>query len=256
MLAALMILLSPAAADSSVWKDVWINLAQTENRCGTFDYHPNGGMRIFYCHMLSQVSYAAFVESAPNPIFLSGPHSSAALDLDNPTTFGHYNPAFVSWLGEHLVPAVADPAFRAQTQGLYDTYVAPLARIHHQTYTKLHDPKNAACTARERTLYERFIQDGEARGYYERWFFYMNPSFCERADDSNWFFGNGFDGGVSGNVAKTTVGFWLRRSIDGTDAAFHAALIGLLETYDAGWLSTARRATPPSARTPPPPPRD
>jgi len=245
MLSALLVLLSAQASDAlPSWQSVWVNLSETENRCGTFDYHPDGGMRVFYCHMLSQLSYVQLLELSPYTIFLSGPHTISGLKLDDPRSFGHYNPEFVGWLGENLVPAAADPAFRERTQGLYNRYVAPLARIHYQTYAKLHTPQNAACTTREKERYAQNIQTGagaERGSYYERWFFYMNPAFCEHADDSEWFYDNGFDGGVSGNVVKTTVGFWLRRSMDGTDDEFYAALISLLETYDSTWLSKQSR---------------
>jgi hypothetical protein len=245
MIPVLLALLSARAAEEPLsWRQLWLKLPETVNACGTFDYHPRGGMRVFYCHLLSQLSYASLQQRSPHAIFLSGPHTPAALKLDDPRSFGHYNPEFVRWLGEEVVPAAADPAFRERTQGIYDAYVAPLARVHYLTWRKLNAPASAACTQREKARYVRYMESGEGAGwgaYYERWFFYMNPQFCDKADDQEWFYDNGFDGGVSGNVVKTTVGFWLRRSLDGTDDEFHAALIRLLETYDADWLSVQSR---------------
>ncbi len=245
MIVSLLALLSASAGEEPLsWEGVWLNLPETTERCGDFDYHPGGGMRAFYCHMLSQLSYAGLQERSPHAVFLSGPHTSQALTLDDPRAFGHYNPAFVQWLGENLIPAADDPALRERTQGLYDQYISPLARTHYLTWRKLNAPQNADCTAKERARYERFMQTGEGvtwGAYYERWFYYLDDKFCRKADDPNHAFSHDFGEGVSGNVVKTTVGFWLRRSIDGTDDEFYAALIRLLETYDAAWLSAQSR---------------
>ncbi|MFT5680237.1 MAG: hypothetical protein ACI8RZ_001143 [Myxococcota bacterium] len=243
MIVALLSLLSASAGEEPLsWSRLWMNLPETTERCGDFDYHPGGGMRAFYCHMLSQISYTGLQERTPHPIFLSGPHTPRALKLDDPRSFGHYNPEFVKWLGENLVPGADDLALREQTQGLYSQYVSPLARTHYLTYTKLNASENADCTAKEKARYARFMQTGEGvawGAYYERWFYYLDDRFCKKADDPNATYSMDFGEGVSGNVVKTTVGFWLRRSMDGTDDEFYTALIRLLETYDSAWLSAA-----------------
>ena len=46
------------------------------------------------------------------------------------------------------------------------------------------------------------------------------------------FDGTEIDGGYDGNVTKTAVGFWLRRSLDGTEPAFFEALVRLMNTYE------------------------
>ena len=74
--------------------------------------------------------------------------------------------------------------------------------------------------------------------YYERWFYFMNPAFCNKGQPNDrHLMSNGFDGGVNGNVTKTVVGFWLRRSMDGTFDAFAAGLKKGLEAYDPELLA-------------------
>jgi hypothetical protein len=65
----------------------------------------------------------------------------------------------------------------------------------------------------------------------------MNDSYCQlRRGDYDDYEDTGFDGGYEGNVVKTSVGFWLRRSMDGTDREFFDALVTLRNTYEPdGW---------------------
>jgi hypothetical protein len=66
----------------------------------------------------------------------------------------------------------------------------------------------------------------------------MNPRFCApRVSEDTRLDG----GGTDGNVVKTVVGFWLRRTIDGTADEFHANLARQLEPYDSAWLSANSR---------------
>ena len=169
-------------------RPLWNQLGSTTNSCPEqFDYHPKGGLLIFGCHVASVFTLQELHAASPHPIWASGPHGEE-LDLGNPSDFGHYDPDFVRWAGDALIPAARSPGFREATQGLYDENVAPLARIMWQTHRKL-----------------------EADHY----------------DD-------GFDGGVSGNVAKTAVGFWLRRELDGTADLWAANLHRLMSAYGDG----------------------
>jgi hypothetical protein len=226
----------------TVW-DVWLMLGGTTNTCDSFDYYPDGGMRIFHCHVLSVVDWADILQDAPHPIFLSGPHVDGEIKLRRcrsgapcARTFGHYNPAFVGWAGEALIPGAEDDAFRRRTQKLYERYVRNLARTFWGTHLKL--LSSPACTKGELALYQGAMDAGEA-DHYERWYNFMDPSFCSRAHgptgDGSGSTTSGFQ--VNGNVAKSTVGFWLRRRIDGTEGLFLKALERLLGAYDAQWLA-------------------
>ncbi len=71
---------------------------------------------------------------------------------------------------ERLIPGAMDKAFRAQTQGVYDRYVKPLATAFYITHRKIQaEPE---CFKREVARYQRFLS--ERRGVdmpYERYFF-------------------------------------------------------------------------------------
>ena len=213
-------------------REVWTHLHRTQNTCpDVFDYHPNGGMRIFACHLRSLISLEAVQRASGLDVFVAGPHSNAQLTLDSPDSFGHYNPAFVRWMADNLIPASRDSALRETTQAHFDQYVRPLARIFLATYRKLQ--REPDCFRRERERYVNAMQRGQlSYEFRERYFFFMNDEFCARPDDEDYFFKHGFDGGYSGNVTKTCVGFWIRRSLDGTDEEFYRGLTRLLTTYD------------------------
>jgi len=222
-------------------RDIWGLLGSSSNRCPElFDYHPDGGMRIFACHMASWMSLEALQKAAGVPIFLSGPHAAGKLELSSTSSFGHYNPAFVGWASQALIPGARDSAFRERTQAEYVAIVRPLARTHYQVWQKLHAPANADCVAAELDQYRAVMAGAKTDSWgehYERWYHFMEPGFCGSRTSLDDLSGAG---GHNGNVVKTVVGFWLRRSLDGTAQAWHDALVRLLQAYDGRWLASAR----------------
>jgi len=219
-------------------RDAWIKLPSSTNTCGDYDYFPDGGMRTFGCHTWSLFSYATLVKIAGIPAYVGGPHDGKQLILSAKNRFGHYNPAFVDWLGNHLIPGANDEKFRADTQPVYDSYIRSLARIFFVVYKKTeHEP---ACFEREVNRYVKMLNDKQVEGaFHERFFYFMNKKYC--ADPAGQFsYKYGFDGGYNGNIVKTTVAFWIRRTLDGTAMQFAEALTLLLETYDRDFLQKNR----------------
>lgn len=219
-------------ADGGPIREVWRGLINTQNQCsGTFDYHPNGGMRIWACHVVSLMTVQALQTLAGVPIFIGGPHDVANddLKLNEENTYGHYNPAFVTWATENLIPGADDQRFRFNTQRVYDQYVAPLARVFWATSEKAIN--NPACFEREVERFETLTANGELPFFdYERYFYFMNNDFCDTSDPDF----NRYDNRYDGNVVKTSIAFWIRRSADGTFDEFRAGLEKLIDTYGLG----------------------
>ncbi len=223
---------SPTEATQPDGPEAWLQ-RWGSNVCDSFDYHPNGGLQSSWCHRPAALTFAALAETARVPVFASGPHATE-LDLSSTREFGHYNPAFVDYLIDHGVHPRGSVVQRA-TQSSYDQHLKPLAAIFWKTRAKLQaDPK---CFAREKSAYAAAIKGGVA-GYYERWFYFMNPAYCSTPRrSSDWLMRHGSDGGVDGNVTKTVVGFWLRRSMDGTFESFGTGLEKLFAAYDPEAMS-------------------
>ncbi len=204
-------------------------------RCASFDYHPEGGIQSFWCHRPKSVEVAAVRALSGLPrIFASGPHRGDELVLDAPNDFGRYDPAFVRWLVDHAGPSPKDSAARRGTQAAYDAHMKPLATIFWKTWQKAQ--ANAACFAREKNAYADLVAKKRLpKQYYERWFWFMNPFFCDhgvRGGNDMFYFDNGGDAGVDGNVTKTVIGFWIRRTLDGTAPTFAEGLGRLIASYD------------------------
>ena len=209
----------------------WRELDRTTNTCGGYDYYPQGGMRAFWCHVRPHVDLMGLELMSGVPIWVSGPHSADGGPVWVADDFGHYNPEFVSWLVDNAVPR--DEGFRDETQSHYDRFARPLARTHHAVLRKLRE--QPGCAAREQQEYAKAIADGssETSGgwgpHYERWYDFLEPGFCGSMDKTR------PDGSYDGNVVKTAVGFWLRRTMDGTDKEWERGLVKLLDTYDSKW---------------------
>ncbi len=200
------------------------------SRCPDFDYFPNGGIQNFWCHRPADITMAAVRQLAGVDIFSSGPHKEDLL-LTATNDFGHYHPAFVRWLVDRAGPSPRGSVAQRATQKAYDAHLKPLAEIFWATLGKA--LQNRECFEREKSAYAGLItQKKLPKDYYERWFYFMNPYFCEKPKKSEDFMmKNGFDAGVDGNVTKTVVGFWLRRSIDGTMDTFAEGLKKVMASY-------------------------
>jgi hypothetical protein len=217
--------------------------------CSSYDYHPRGGIQSFWCHRPSRITLAAIRALAGTQVFASGPHKSS-LDLDAPgAEFGHYSPAFVRWLGEKAGPSPRGSAAQKATQAAYDAHLRPLAEVFFRTYEKA--SRDKACFQREQAAYAALIAKKKVpKGYYERWFWFMNPFFCDAsapARKDSFYYDNGFDAGYDGNVTKTVVGFWLRRAIDGTMEPFAEGLKKLVASYEPELAAKPAKPADPAA---------
>lgn len=220
-----------------------------KTQCSEFDYHPNGGLQSFWCHRPGRVTVASVRELAGVDIFTKGPHTADALKLDAASDFGQYNPAFVHWLVDKASPPERGSAAQKATQPYYDSHMKPLAEIFWKTHAKAH--ADQACFKREKAAYADLIAKKKLpKDYYERWFFFMNPYFCDNAPKvANFYYDNGFDAGVEGNVTKTVIGFWLRRAMDGTMDTFAEGLKKLLAAYEPELMTAPARPADPAALT-------
>lgn len=223
------------------------------SRCADYDYFPGGGMRSFWCHRPEDLDLEGLRAMAGVDIFVAGPHRKGMLAAGDPHDFGRYNPAFVRWLVDKGAPQGRDSAARKATQALYEANLRPLAEIFWKVHEKL--VADDACFQRERSRYEALVRNKTLpNGYYERWFFFMSPYYCSTpvasaSWDNQFFYDNGFDAGSNGNVAKSVVGFWLRRSIDGTRDTFVEGLKKLLAAYQPGLMIAPTRFPDPAALT-------
>jgi hypothetical protein len=211
----------------------WLALPRAEGHgCGTdliFDYGDGGGMRNFFCRALTIFSWKRFLTLAPVSPFRAGPHRNGKLDL-NSEEFGRYDPRFVRWATDNLIPARQDPTLRRSTQPIYDKSMRDLARTYWDVHRAL--TSNPTWRAAEQRAY--------VGGQRDSWI--LHDLLGDSSED--W-------GGYDPNHVRSATLWWFRRHEDGTADLWQQGLVRLLETYDRKWLDEHRQAwTRPLPRRP------
>lgn len=188
------------------------------------------GFRHKYTIAKKYVAIKLLEQSAKVPIFIAGPHKD---ELNfNSTTHGHYNPAFLKKAAVSLTKALKDPKFKQLAQKQYTTYFQGMARNYYLAYLKVNGKSNEwigkGLTKAERaeiidTYTSKMKSDdvGMAGNYIQETFRGYADKVSEH--DLDWY------------EAYTAPGFWIRRSIDGTDRQFFAMLTQVIDTFDAAW---------------------
>ncbi len=190
-----------------------------------FDYGADGGMRNFFCRALKVFSWKTLLALAPTAPFRAGPHKGGKLRLDSERDFGRYDPRFVTWAVDALIPAAKDSALRADTQAVYDGQVRTLARTYWEVQRAI--ASDAAWRAREVITYLRAADDASVG---------WDASVVGLYHDvlgADW-------GGYDPNHLRSATMWWLRRTKDGTADLWLQGLERLLTTYDAEWLAAHR----------------
>jgi hypothetical protein len=223
---------TPVAATSV--KDAWLALANDDNDttatgsgCADdliFDYGKQGGMRNFFCRTLTFFSWKTFLSLAPVKPFRAGPHRAGKLALNSERDFGRYEPKFVRWAVDALIPGASDDAFRRTTQAAYDFQIRDLARTWYQVWRTIHSDK--AWLNREMNTYLRAADDKSVGWDSEVVALYHDVMGTA---DNQW-------GGFDPNLVRSATTYWLRREKDGTAALWAEGLEKLLNTYDKPWL--------------------
>ncbi|MGA1872004.1 MAG: hypothetical protein ACMUJM_26100 [bacterium] len=208
---------------------IWLGIENAEYRCSLeenrsgVNYWPASGLRGLYCMVKSYISISTIQRISGKKIFIKGPHDKNGVDLYNYNSFAHYNPEFIKWAAENLIPADNDIMFREFSQKIYDKYFKSLCRTYFTTYLVL--AKKNELKENELKKYMQIMKEGRHFNYYQ----YTN--FLERYNsikNAKYIFGP--------NLTTPSVGFWLRRSLDGTEKDFNLLLKKVLEIYDNTFL--------------------
>jgi len=208
----------------TAWKNM--NLATDHGTTDPWAY-PENSLRDVYYRLKTFAEFGDVANAFGEEVFLSGPHTNAALNLEAQDDFGHYNPAFVVWVGETLIPGAADSAFRETTQAVYDEYFRKLARNAYFVYRKMlaelkSDPN--AMEAQKQAYLEAIKTDNILDCA-------LSCTIAEAADLSATE--EDFDSYLACSISC----FLVRRSIDGTFDEFYSVLLKLLKAYDSEFLS-------------------
>jgi hypothetical protein len=249
----------------------WTDLSHTD-KAGLTDRSSDGfdcktwlesGFRYLYCKVRTVVSFEKVQSIAGINIFrMGGPHDKG-LNLSDSFQFGHYNPEFLTWLDEYLIPqGMNDSRFNKLSRYVYKTHIGPIARAMYHSHEILFADTVAYADFRQR------FQDVK-KAYLEK--LANNEAFESRFAENPVTFSvikNGYQTALEQHIpvgfgteedlqekfrwlsdylatdknddfylANTAGGFWVRRSIDGTEAQIFQLLTKLLKTFEPEVLS-------------------
>ena len=195
-------------------------------KCDEFyTYLPETGLRGAYCQLHKAVSLSKIQSLVGVDMFVQGPHSKFGFNFDSRYDFGRYNPEFVKGLGGLISSSREHTKVKAAFQPLFDRYFKRQARAYLLVFNQLRDEQQYVDAIRQ--TYLQRIADKTLPSLF------LQESFREltsRLEAKRLGFELNF------YEVNTAHGFWLRRSIDGTQAAFHHALLELLNIYDPGFV--------------------
>ena len=205
----------------------WLGLNKSEMtwqeklaECGTA--LTEQGLRSLYCDVKPFIDYRKLQIVSGLPIFRSGPHSRIKLNIYAPYRFGYYNPKFLKWLQKNIIPAEQDGSFKQQTQPIYEQKIRTTAKAFYATYQIL--LANSEKFEAIKHEYIEHLKNNTLPEIYLQEKFRWLSDYLATEGKYDWY------------AANTAGGFWVRRSIDGTDKEFFQLLRKLLKTYDQDWL--------------------
>jgi hypothetical protein len=225
---------------------------------GDFDCktYLDSGFRFLYCSIRSVVSFDKVQAISGLSIFRAGgPHDNKEINLNDPFRFGHYNPEFLDWMENRIIPDRSDSWFKGVTQLVYNARIGPTARALYNTHEILYaDPQRyAAFLSRYQTVKKDYLEKLRLRKVGLSMFESSQPApledikarylkrIAEKGSDIGFELGTDVDWlsdylvNVKGDdlyLANTAGGFWVRRSIDGTEAQIFRLVTKLLQTFE------------------------
>lgn len=163
------------------------------------------GLRYQYAVLKKILSIEVLEKLTGEKVFVKGPHG-AELDYDA-DEFGHYNVVFLERMKGTLYRALDSKIFNRFGQKFYDKQLKGMVRAYHHAYLFIQEQDNVEETyggTYNRTLSNQYAYSAESKGF-------------------DWFNSN------------TAVGFWGRRTTDGTIGYFEQMMNTVLDKYDPGY---------------------
>lgn len=202
-----------------IWQHIAI--ANTPDNSGFYDLETPGNVR-WYLTNVNRAGIPNLLASANVPApFLSGPHSLQSWVVWGASSeeFGHYNPAFLTWLEINLIPSNKNSPMRFATQTIYDRAIRDMLRVHAIALHILQS--NPSLQAEVLKQYETY-QGSHSEYILEKFTnIALAASHRKEAKPRDFAF---------------AMGFWIRRDLDGTKTQFTKLMNKTLEMYDETFL--------------------
>ncbi|WP_246047668.1 hypothetical protein [Leptospira ilyithenensis] len=232
-------------------ESAWTSLPKATSYCSSLNPIPmeNNGYSNYFCYLRSFASPKQISELLGIPIFISGPHEGGELVTNHSSRFGFYHPEFPIRLRSYFLPGKKNPGFQKATQKIYDDYIRKTARAFFVVHRKLES--NQDYFDKETNRYIDLVSEKRLDPYYlDKYDLFLVPDFTDAEEESD---GSKFvswegDDIYPAVLVRETVGFWIRRRIDGTEPQFYLGLTDLLKLYDFDFYETRMKEKDPSAK--------
>lgn len=183
----------------------------------------------------SNMWHLKLMEACKSTIEILEALSGFSVYIKNPqvptgNAFKIYNPDFVRWAANNIIPAGNNSVFKLLTQKTYEEKLKPFVRSFYLTYLELQRNKVLA-----KIIREEYTSSVIKHGYFDKYSDYAANNGYEfstnspyrKAGDFCRYFG-----------APTQLTFWMRREIGNTDKIFAAGLESLLSFYDPVFMQS------------------
>ena len=162
----------------------------------------------FKGYPLNDYDYVEYEDQMAALKDMSG-HQFILKTADDGADFDHVNPEFVYWASSNLVPNPEDKLFEVPFKDIYNVLIRDQARGWVKAYLVFRKYENAV------SAYTEVYESGGHAGMYLMEA-YENEQLNEEVDPFR-------------------VGFWIRRTIDGSAPAFESGLKKIMVNYDRAW---------------------
>ncbi|WP_185969275.1 caspase family protein [Aliiglaciecola sp. M165] len=198
---------------------VWEKIANaTEpDQLGFYDRDYPGNVRWYLSNVKrSGIHVLLSTLGAPEP-FVSGPHTMQDWQVwrAEKGNFGHYNPAFLSWLDQNLLPQDKDSALRLATQTVYERAIKRMMRVYAISLITL----EAFPEIHQRAVRDYLNVEQSREQFILAVTKLAVASIGERPEAHSRDF-------------AFAMGFWVRRELDGTKEQFRQLMDKTLLLYD------------------------
>ena len=172
-----------------------------------------GGVLNKYEYIRTLFSYEDFQALLHYPIYLSGPHTKNALNLNSEYTFGHYNPKFVSELRNDIKEILSNEYFVKYTKPTIEKYgfLDLLANYKSVYNITINQPKEFE------EIKNQYINEIEQQSWQEGSYRSVLPEIIQTSPYWNW--------------GETCYHFWVRRDIDNTKETWIGMINDILNAY-------------------------
>jgi len=162
----------------------------------------NVGLRSKYGMAKKYASLEIIEKAFGVPVYVKGPHKGE-MNFNSLTSFGHYNPEFISKLRLSIESGLQNPLYKKMMKRIYNKHLKSMANTYHAAHIYLHKDPNRLQNLK--SDYSSLISRSGGT---------IDGSFQEKFRP----FAEDLEKNQKGDVYEgfTAPAFWLRRSIDGS----------------------------------------